>query len=254
MTDRKQHSPKQQQAETSFRTFSRQADAPRPDEKIIPTAIVERQGRIYTLQDREGLQHRIDESLITDNGLHIDARSGALLVPESLVRAWFEPVRRERQRQEEQRLWDLFAESVPLFWRHGERILTDPQLFAARTPMRITMAYGSMKDSGPYPLGVVVRAWSEYEENYTRVCPKCGGQMLIHSFSGSPLSGRSSHSATCTACGNQQRHVDEGSFGRLAAPITHIASQYRDLPQDNTMSLEQAIEKIHSGDINQANK
>ena len=154
--------------------------------------------------------------------------------------------RTDKQAQELQ--WDLFAQAVPLIRRHRERILADPQLFGARTPMRIRMAYVSMQDSGPYPLDVVVQAWTEYEERYTRVCPKCGGQMLIYSFSGSPLSGRSSHSATCTACGYQQHHVDEGSFGRLASPIMRIASQYRDLPKGDALSLEEAVNKIHDFD------
>lgn len=239
MTDKKKQYT--QKTATSFRTFGQRADAPKTAEAVIPIAIIDQQGRNYTLRNVEGLQLRIDESLIIDNGLHIDAQAGKLLVPESLVRAWFEPIRRERQTREEQRLQDLFAESVPLIWRQRERILADPQLFGVRTPMRIRMAYVSMRDSGPYPLGVVVRAWTEYEERYTRVCPKCGGQMLIFSFSGSPLSGRSSHSATCTACGYQQRHVDEGSFGRLASPITRIAGQYRDLPKDDALPFEEAI-------------
>ena len=151
-------------------------------------------------------------------------------------------------KQTHERQWELFAEAVPLIWHQRERILADLQLFGARTPMRIRMAYVSMKDSGPYPLGVVVRTWTEYAENYTRLCPKCGGQMLIYSFSGSPLSGCSSHSATCTACGYQQRHVDEGSFGRLASPIMRIASEYRDLPEDDALSFEEAINKIHDFD------
>lgn len=239
MTDKKKQYT--QKTATSFRTFGQRADAPKTAEAVIPIAIIDQQGRNYTLRNVEGLQLRIDESLIIDNGLHIDAQAGKLLVPESLVRAWFEPIRRERQKREEQRLQDLFAESVPLIWRQRERILADPQLFGVRTLMRIRMAYVSMRDSGPYPLGVVVRAWTEYEERYTRVCPKCGGQMLIFSFSGSPLSGRSSHSATCTACGYQQRHVDEGSFGRLASPITRIAGQYRDLPKDDALPFEEAI-------------
>lgn len=239
MTDKKKQYT--QKTATSFRTFGQRADAPKTAEAVIPIAIIDQQGRNYTLRNVEGLQLRIDESLIIDNGLHIDAQAGKLLVPESLVRAWFEPIRRERQKREEQRLQDLFAESVPLIWRQRERILADPQLFGVRTPMRIRMAYVSMRDSGPYPLGVVVRAWTEYEERYTRVCPKCGGQMLIFSFSGSPLSGRSSHSATCTACGYQQRHVDEGSFGCLASPITRIAGQYRDLPKDDALPFEEAI-------------
>lgn len=243
MTDKKDRYA--QKTEVSFRTFSQRADAPKTAETVIPIDIIDRQGRNYTLRNAEGLQSRIDESLIIDNGLHMDAQAGKLLVPKSLVRAWFESIRRERQKREEQRLRDLFAESGPLIWHHRDRILADPQLFGARTPMRIRMAYVSMKDSGPYPLGVVVRAWTEYEERYTRVCPKCGGRMLIYSFSGSLLSGRSSHSATCTACGYRQLHVDEGSFGHLASPIMRIASQYRDLPQDNALSLEEAIAKLN---------
>lgn len=239
MTDKKKQYV--QKTASSFRSFSQRADAPKTAETVIPIDIIDQQGRNYTLRNVEGLQLRIDESLIIDNGLHIDAQAGKLLVPESLVRAWFEPIRRERQKREEQRLQDLFAESVPLIWRQREWILADPQLFGVRTPMRIRMAYVSMRDSGPYPLGVVVRAWTEYEERYTRVCPKCGGQMLIFSFSGSPLSGRSSHSATCTACGYQQRHVDEGSFGSLASPIMRIAGQYRDLPKGDALSLEEAM-------------
>lgn len=147
----------------------------------------------------------------------------------------------KKDKQTHERQGELFAEAVPLIWHQRERILADPQLFGARTPMRIRMGYVSMKDSGPYPLGVVVRAWTEYEERYTRVCPKCGGRMLIYSFSGSPLSGRSSHSATCTACGYQQRHVDEGSFGSLASPIMRIAGQYRDLPKGDALSFEEAM-------------
>lgn len=246
MTDKKKQYA--QKTATSFRTFSQRADAPKTAEAVIPIDIIDQQDRNYTLRNAEGLQLRIDESLIVDNGLHIDAQAGKLLVPESLVRAWFEPIRREQQKRKEQRLQDLFAASVPLFWHHRERILADPQLFGTRTPMRIRMAYVSMKDSGPYPLGVVVRAWTEHEERYTRVCPKCGGRMLIYSFSGSPLSGRSSHSATCTACGYQQHHVDEGSFGSLASPITRIAGQYRDLPKGDALSLEEAINKVHGFD------
>lgn len=244
MTDKKKQYV--QKTASSFRTFSQRADAPKTAETVIPIDIIDQQGRNYTLRNAEGLQLRIDESLIVDNGLHIDAQAGKLLVPESLVRGWFEPIRQEQQKREEQRLLNLFAESVPLIWRQRERILADPQLFGARTPMRIHMAYVSMKDSGPYPLGVVVRAWTEHEERYTRVCPKCGGQMLIYSFSGSPLSGRSSHSATCTACGYQQRHVDEGSFGRLASPIMRIASEYRDLPKGDALSFEEAIKQIEN--------
>ena len=127
MTDKKDRYA--QKTEVSFRTFSQRADAPKTAETVIPIDIIDRQGRNYTLRNAEDLQLRIDESLIIDNGLHMDAQTGKLLGPESLARAWFEPIRRERQKREEQRLRDLFAESVPLIWRQRERILADPQLF-----------------------------------------------------------------------------------------------------------------------------
>lgn len=102
MTDKKKQYA--QKTATSFRTFSQQVDAPETAEAVIPIDIIDQQGRNYTLRNAEGLQLRIDESLIVDNGLHIDAQAGKLLVPESLVRAWFEPIRREQQKREEQRL------------------------------------------------------------------------------------------------------------------------------------------------------
>ena len=97
MTDKKKQYT--QKTATSFRTFGQRADAPKTAEAVIPIAIIDQQGRNYTLRNVEGLQLRIDESLIIDNGLHIDAQAGKLLVPESLVRAWFEPIRRERQKR-----------------------------------------------------------------------------------------------------------------------------------------------------------
>ena len=79
MTDKKKQYT--QKTATSFRTFSQRADAPKTAEIVIPIDIVDQQGRNYTLRNAEGLQLRIDESLIVDNGLHIDAQAGKLLVP-----------------------------------------------------------------------------------------------------------------------------------------------------------------------------
>lgn len=216
-----------------------------PTERILPVDIVDRQGRNYTLRTDEGLQARIDESVITANGLSIDARAGKLLVPEPLARTLFEPARRERR----QRQWELFADAVPLIWRHRQRILADPQLAAVRTPMRVVAAYTAIRHGGPYPLGIVIRAWTELEEVYTCTCPKCGGKMVIFSFSGSPLSGRSSHSAVCTACGHRQLHVDGDDFGRLTAPIVRMASRSGGPDSESgSLSLEEAVERIRQFD------
>lgn len=211
-----------------------------PTERILPVEIVDRQGRSYTLQTDEGLRVKIDESVITANGLCIDARAGQLLAPESLVRRLFEPARRAR----EQRQWELFADAVPLIWRHRRRILADPQLAAVLTPMRVVAAYTAIRHGGPYTLEMVIRAWTEHEEVYTCTCPKCGGRMVIYSFAGSPLSGRSSHSAVCTACGCRQLHVDGGNFGRLTAPFVRMASRSGRPPEGGAPSLEEAIERI----------
>ena len=145
----------------------------------------------------------------------------------------------KKDKQTHERQWELFAEAVPLIWHQRERILTDPQLFGARTPMRIRMAYVSMKDSGPYPLGVVVQAWSQ-DSIYQRRCPKCSGMGLIYTFGGSILSGSVRYGAVCTDCGRQWSDSD-CNFRGLLWPLRGLAEKYDGQERDDVYSLEEAI-------------
>lgn len=139
------------------------------------------------------------------------------------------------------RQWNLYAESVPLFWRHRTRIVADMRLFWVSTPVRVGMVGLWPSASMACPLGVMVRAWSEYGDVYTAACPECGGLMLLYSFAGSPLSGRSRHSKVCVVCGYRQTHVDDGMFGRLVAPIVHIANRNGGLPPCDVPSLDEVV-------------
>ena len=233
-----------QENTSSFQTFCQRTGHPSTAEPTIEVPIVEHTGCTYTLGNEENLPIYIHESLIIDNGLIHDPSRNRLRVSQSLYNTWLQTARNEALRTERDRLWSIYTENIPLFWRHREEILTDQHMFYAQTPFQVDTAYVSLAHSGPFRLGVLVRAWVDHEEIYTRTCQVCGGTLLIYSFAGSPLSGRSRHSAACTDCGYQRRHVEEGSFGHLASPIMRIAGEYQALLHDDILSLEEAISRL----------
>lgn len=229
---------------SSFQAFCQRTGHPSTAEPTIEVPIVEHTGCTYTLGNEENLPIYIHESLIIDNGLIHDPSRNRLRVSQSLYNTWLQTARNEALRTERDRLWSIYTENIPLFWRHREEILADQRMFYAQTPFQVDTAYVSLAHSGPFRLGVLVRAWVDHEEIYTRTCQVCGGTLLIYSFAGSPLSGRSRHSAACTDCGYQRRHVEEGSFGHLASPIMRIAGEYQALLHDDILSLEEAISRL----------
>lgn len=233
-----------QENTSSFQAFCQRTGHPSTAEPTIEVPIVEHTGCTYTLGNEENLPIYIHESLIIDNGLIHDPSRNRLRVSQSLYNTWLQTARNEALHTERDRLWSIYTENIPLFWRHREEILADQRMFYAQTPFQVDTAYVSLAHSGPFHLGVLVRAWVDHEEIYTRTCLVCGGTLLIYSFAGSPLSGRSSHSAVCTDCGYRQLHVRDGIFASLATPIMRIAAQYTDLAPTVALSLEKVIEKF----------
>lgn len=140
-----------------------------------------------------------------------------------------------------ERLWEIYEANIPLFWQHRERISDEPRLFFTRTPFKVHAAYVSFAHSGPYSLGVIIHAWMEHEATYTLPCPKCGDKMVIYSFAGSPLSGMSSRSACCVACGHRVHGDRSGNFGRMFRPIQRIAEAYTDKDSADAMTLNNAV-------------
>jgi len=147
---------------------------------------------------------------------------------------------------ERERLWAVYEANIPLFWRCRERIAADLRLFFAQTPFKVHAAYIDFPHSGPYPLGVIVRAWMEHETVYRLPCPKCGDKMLIYSFAGSPLSGRSSRSACCVKCGYRVRGEHNGNFSGMFGPMRRIAMEYDGTDCREALTLEEVVGYIGS--------
>lgn len=205
-------------------------------EKLVAVTILRQQQGIYTLRcEEDQLQTDIDETLIRENGLTIDLYKQCVWVPERLCRAWFATARQ----REQERVWQVFREHVPLFWRYREQILTNPRLFWTPTPFTVGSAYVAFAYSGPYPLGIVVQAWSQ-DSTYQRRCPKCSGMGLIYTFGGSILSGSVRYGVVCTDCGHQWSYSD-CNFRGLLWPLRGLAEKYDGQERDDAYSLDEAI-------------
>ncbi|WP_288539913.1 hypothetical protein [uncultured Alistipes sp.] len=210
----------------------------KPAEAAIAVPIVRYDGSEYTLQNEEQLQVCIHKSLITDNGLTFDLQN-RLLIPESLYDIWFGRAREEQRRKAEKYLWKVYSEHIPLFWHHRKQILSDPKLFVTETPLR---AYGF----GKICLGILVKAWIDYPNTFCKPCPKCKGRSLVFSFSGSPMSGMSSHSVHCLDCGTVTSGISGGEFGAFRAAIRHIVQTSLVSDYSGAQLLDDVITRLKS--------
>jgi len=145
---------------------------------------------------------------------------------------------------ERKRAWEVYEANIPLFWQHRERIVAEPRLFFAQTPFKVNTAYVNFPHSGPYPLGVIVRAWMERETAYRLSCPKCGGRMMVYSFAGSPLSGMSSRSACCVECGHRVRGESNGNLSNMFGPMRRIAAEYDGTDCREALTLAEVVENL----------
>lgn len=211
---------------------------PKTAEAAIAVPIVRYDGNEYTLQNEERLQVCIHRSLITDNGLTFDLQN-RLLIPESLYCIWFGHAREEQRRKAGKHLWKVYSEHIPLFWHHREQILSDPKLFVTETPLRV---YGF----GKICLGILVKAWIDYPNTFCKPCLKCKGRSLVFSFSGSPMSGMSSHSVHCLDCGTVTSGISGGEFGAFRAAIRHIIQANLVSDYSGAQLLDDVITRLKS--------
>ena len=185
----------------------------KPAEAAIAVPIVRYDGSEYTLQNEERLQVCIDRSLIIDNGLTFDLQN-RLLIPESLYDIWFGRAREAQRCKAEKHRWKLFF---------------------TETPLRI---YGF----GEICLGILVKAWIDYPNTFYKPCPKCKGRSLVFSFSGSPMSGMSSHSVHCLDCGTVTSGISGGEFGVFRAATRHIIQAHSVSNSPELLILDQVVE------------
>lgn len=208
----------------------------KPAEAAIAVPIVRYDGSEYTLQNKEQLQVCIHRSLITDNRLTFDLQN-RLLIPESLYDIWFGHAREAQRCKAEKHRWKVYSEHIPLFWHHREQILFDPKLFFTETPLKV---YGF----GKICLGILVKAWIDYPNTFYKPCPKCKGRSLVFSFSGSPMSGMSSHSVHCLDCGTVTSGISGGEFGAFRAAIRYIIQANPVSDYSSTLSLNDIIIRL----------
>ena len=217
----------------------------------LPTVeleIVERKGRKYMLRDSRNLQIELDKSLLIDaNGIKVNLHKKRLQMPAGLYNIWFGQAEKRQRFERERRQRELIGENVPLLWRNRKRILDDKRLFFAMIPVSVGMLTLSGKDA-QIPLGILVRAWDEYGDTYTRECPQCGGKMLVWNFGGIPLSGTSVHSDVCTECGYKRNNVKENSLRDMSDTIISISRQYQEESCPDAMMLEDVIEQLKRAD------
>ena len=234
--------------DSSFRFFSRRVVHQKEDQ-IVEVDIVGYDGMKYFLHDSRNLQIDLDKSLIEANGIKIDLHKKRLQMPAGLYNIWFGQAEKRQRLERERRQRELIGENVPLLWRNRKRILDDKRLFFAMIPVSAGMLTLSGKDV-QIPLGILVRAWDEYGDTYTRECPQCGGKMLVWNFGGIPLSGTSVHSDVCTECGYRRDNVKESNLRDLSDPVIRISRQYQEESCPDAMTVEEVIGLLMQYDIN----
>ncbi len=214
------------------------------DEEAIRDTIV--------LQDFDGLSVRIHRSLLPDNHIEICEKEFAL-IPESLYDAWFGREWKELKEKEQRWEWYYYKTHIGFFWQHRKQIWAEQRYFHVPTPVKLIYRLAGFSidslSGRRILLGVLLRAWEEYPEIYTRPCKKCGGMMMLYSFNGSPMSGSSSKSHCCVDCGLRIEYERGSDFDALRQPIVELtASLAGEQPSAQPSSMVQLVSELTTGE------
>jgi hypothetical protein len=95
--------------------------------------------------------------------------------------------------------WQLFCQNVQLLLQHQQTILACSDYFFC-SPSFSYCSWPWTSGDGPLVIGYLLLSWQN--RLLVQSCPDsgCGVQVLITSFSGSPLSGANSWAGYCTNC------------------------------------------------------
>ena len=91
----------------------------------------------------------------------------------------------------------LFTENLDLIWANEKTILECAEYFFCDIPFA-SCSWPYVGGDGPLCLGYLLLGWSD--GLLVEPCPGCGGECLVTSFGGSPLSGSNSWSGFCSNC------------------------------------------------------
>lgn len=91
----------------------------------------------------------------------------------------------------------LFTENLDLLRANEKTILECAEYFFCHIPFA-SCSWPYVGGDGPLCLGYLLLGWSD--GLLVEPCPSCGGECLVTSFGGSPLSGSNSWSGICSNC------------------------------------------------------
>ena len=218
-------------------------------EECIPVCIRDEEAIRDTivLQNFNGMSVRIHRSLLPDNQIEICEKEFAL-IPQSLYDVWFGRARKVLIEKQSAWNWYFYKTHIGFFWEYRELILAEPAYAQLPTPVelsyRATLFSVEMLPGRYIRLGALVRAWTEYPALYTRVCPKCGGTMLLYSFNGSLMTGRRSKSYSCVDCGHRNEHEPGGDFGALRQTIGELTESLAPAPLTADYSMRHMVRAL----------
>lgn len=209
------------------------------EEMDTPLYVVAKEGAKVVLRSGDGIELIAEERSLFEDGRTVPIgriRATPNDYDRRLALMWA-----KHARQELRRLWNLYKAQLPLFYRCRQRISEDEALASAWTPLHVVLL-------GGIRLGQLIRAWQE--PSFSDVCPACGGAALVYSFSGSPLSGMSSHSLFCPSCGARKQSIASGRFGSFMRSMQHIVREYPASASPlQALTLDKAISALESSRI-----
>lgn len=215
----------------------------RRSEARIPVCIRAEEAMCDTivLQDFDGLSVRIHRSLLPDNHIEVCEKEFAL-IPESLYDAWFGREWKALKEKEQAWNWYYYKTHIGFLWQHREQILAEPRYAQVPTPLSVYLVPDRF-----VRLGILLQAWVERPDNYMQTCKRCGGTMVVYSFAGSPMSGRSSRSLCCVDCGLHIMHDDSGNFNGMMFPIRRLTEYNAPQPDSEPLTLEALVAELSAG-------
>lgn len=193
----------------------------------------------YLIEDEIlGYQHTIHKSIITDN--HFEIKDQRVIVPADLSETWFKKFHdaRDKNITNEQQL--LFTSHLKNFYDHKEIIYSNSRYFL--TPLPVD--YFGLAYSGPIviTLGMLLELWDTFPDT-TDTHQDCGGQILIYSFGGSPLSGSHSWQGFCRKC-LEYTKGSKDRFPDLWHPFKEQANRYSQYLQYDHATIDEIIATI----------
>lgn len=137
-----------------------------------------------------------------------------------------------------QEQWIIYRKNISFLWTNKERIFANKKYFFTPIPLA---AYTVPK---PIYLGVLLKVWEQQKHTYSLPCQYCGQQMIIISFTGSPMTGTCSYFAVCFSCGKEKSGRNT-AFNKLCKPLRDYSLYYIN-EQNEEAKLENVVGALKS--------